>query len=306
ARGGVLADALGDESFVRKLGAAGGEGLRVPTARGTLEFRPTSAYPRLAGADTATLNLTTLAAHSTNTVVALGDRLFVKAYRHLQVGVNPELEIGRYLTEVAQFANAVPVAGSIEYKSEDGRAATVALVQGYVQNQGSLWDYTVSYLERFYDDTARGAATATGSDVHGGYVALARTLGRGTGERARARARALGSRTGELHAAFARTTREAAFEPVPVVAAEVAAWTERVRQEAIGALEALARRRDSLPEGAQGDIERLLAQRDRLQARIGAHARDRAAGAKTRLHGDYHLGQILLAQDDVVIIDFEG
>jgi len=291
ARVGILADALGDESFVRELVAAIGEGLRVPTARGTLEFRPTSAYARLAGGDTAALNLTTLAAFSSNTVVALGDRLFVKAYRHLQVGVNPELEIGRYLTEIAQFANAVPVAGSIEYKSEDGRVATVALVQGYVQNQGSLWDYTVSYLERFYDDTARGAATATGSDVHGGYVTLARTLGR---------------RTGELHAAFARTTRDAAFESVPVVAADVAAWTERVRQEAIGALEALARRRDSLPEGAQGDIERLLAQRDRLQARIGAHAKDRAAGAKTRLHGDYHLGQILLAQDDVVIIDFEG
>ena len=290
ARIGVLADAFGDESFVRALVAAVGEGATVATARGKLRFRPTSAFAQLAGPDAGALPVATLEAHSSNTVVTLGDRLFVKGYRRLQPGANPEVEIGRYLTESARFANAVPVAGSVEYESEDGRTATVALIQGYVQNQGSVWAYTVNYLERFFDDTARGAA-AIGPDVHGGYVSMVRTLGK---------------RTAELHTAFARTTGDAAFDPVPVVAADVAAWTERVRREAAGALDTLALRRDSLPEAARANVDRLLAQRDRLLARIDAHAKDRGAGTKTRLHGDYHLGQVLLVQNDVVIIDFEG
>jgi len=276
---------------VRALVAAVGENAELATARGKLRFMPTSAFARLGGADAGTLRVNTPEAHSSNTVVTLSDRLFVKGYRRLQVGVNPEVEIGRYLTEIAGFANAVPVAGSVEYQSEDGRTATLALIQGYVQNQGTVWDYTVNYLERFFDDTARGATTATGPDVHGGYTTMVRTLGK---------------RTAELHAAFAQTTGDRAFDPVPVTAGDVAAWTARVNREAAGALDLLALRRDSLPETARADVDRLLAQRDRLLMRIDAHAKDRSAGAKTRLHGDYHLGQVLLAQNDVVIIDFEG
>ncbi|MEO8740470.1 MAG: maltose alpha-D-glucosyltransferase [Casimicrobiaceae bacterium] len=291
ARIGVLADAFGDESFVRALVGAVGEGLEIDSARGKLHFRPTTAFARLAGPDTSALRVTLPEAHSSNTVVALGERLFVKGYRRLQVGVNPEVEIGRYLTEIAGFPNAVPVAGSVEYVAEDGRMATLALIQGYVQNQGSVWDYTVSYLERFFDDTSRGSSTATGSDVHGGYMAIARTLG---------------TRTAELHAVFARRTGDPAFDPVPLGATDVAAWTERVRREAIAALDSLARRRDGLDEPVRAEADRLLAQRERLLARIAGHGNDRTAGAKTRLHGDYHLGQVLLVQNDVVIIDFEG
>ena len=85
-------------------------------------------------------------AQSSNTIVALGERLFIKAYRRLQVGVNPEVEIGRYLTDVVHFRNSVPVAGSLDYVSDDGRATTLVLLQGYVENQGDGWDYTLNYL----------------------------------------------------------------------------------------------------------------------------------------------------------------
>jgi len=113
-------------------------------------------------------------------------------------------------------------------------------------------------------------------------------------------------RTAELHAALARKSGDAAFDPVPLAASDVAAWAGQARAEAAAALDQLERRRDSLPESVRGDADRLLARREQLLARIAAHASDRAEGSKTRIHGDYHLGQVLLSQNDFVIIDFEG
>jgi len=111
---------------------------------------------------------------------------------------------------------------------------------------------------------------------------------------------------GELHAAFAQSKGNPAFDPVPVAAGDVAAWTERVRRDATEALDRLSRRRDALPEACRADADRLLQQREALLERIAAHAGDSSEGRKTRLHGDYHLGQVLLVQNDFVITDFEG
>src|SRR5438552_786847 len=291
AQAGVLADAFGDETFVRALVAAVGEGVQVKSARGSLQFKPTSAFARLVGSDVATLPATMPGAQSSNTIVSLGDRVFVKGYRRLQAGVNPEVEIGRYLTDVVQFAHCVPVAGSVEYLAEDGRTATLALIQQYVFNQGSGWDFTLNHLDRFFEDASRDAKGASKADVHEGYTALARTLG---------------MRTCELHAAFARNTGDPAFDPVPLGTADIGAWTERVRAEAMAVLDRLRRRRDALPESIRDDVDRLIALRDDLLARIAAHAKDRGDGVKTRLHGDYHLGQVLLVHNDFMIIDFEG
>ena len=270
---GVAGDAIADEAFCRNVVRAIGEGRSMPTERGTLRFTPTLAFRELAGEDLAGLGLGQLHTQATNTSVTLGERLFLKCYRRLRSGINPELEVGRFLTEVARFPNCVPVAGAVEYASGNGEPTTLALLQAYLPNQGDGWSYTLDYLERFLE-----TQLGVGEENHGAYLLLIQ---------------ALATRTAELHRAFATVSGDPAFDPAPLNEANVEAWKAAVRKEAEETL--LLVNSNELNQG-----------RERLLALIDACRGPRAAALRIRSHGDYHLGQVLVANNDFFIIDFEG
>jgi maltose alpha-D-glucosyltransferase/alpha-amylase len=225
-------------------------------------------------------------------VVTLGETLFLKGYRQVREGVNPELEMGRFLTEVANYPNCVPVLGALEYFGNDGQVMTLALVQSYVSNQGDGWDYVQRYVERFLEDvrTASQASTAP-ADTHGGFLILAAALGR---------------RTAELHLALARRTGDPAFDPEPLRGSDVAAFKQRAADEAASTLDLLRERLAQLPASTRDQAQTLLAKPERVRTRIMAGENEKPGGQKTRFHGDYHLGQVLVTANDFVIIDFEG
>ena len=288
---GVMADAFADEAFVRALVGAVRTGLELPAEHGRVRFAPTKAFEDiLAGDEVAALPVVRSPAQSSNSGVTLGSRLFIKGYRGIRAGMNPEFEVGRYLTEVAHFANCVPVAGVVEYLANDGESTTLALLQAYCPNQGDGWAYTIDYLERFIEGR-RAATEPPAPDVHGAYLALVHTLG---------------LRTGELHAALARRTGDPAFDPEPVTDGDIAAWRGSVLKETLDTLSLLERHRGAMPSPARDEARTLLVEREALLARIEAAGRGGGATLKTRYHGDYHLGQLLLAKNDFLITDFEG
>ncbi|MGH8743232.1 MAG: putative maltokinase, partial [Burkholderiales bacterium] len=292
ARVGILADAFADETFCRSLVESIGAAKVYACAQGNIRFSPTSAYAELVGQELAALPVRPPISQSSNTVVTLGRRLFLKGYRRLQSGVNPELEIGRFLTEVAHFPNSVPVAGTVEYIAKDGTHMALALLQGYVESQGDGWTHTLDYLERYLDHSRSASATqGLPAEIHGGHLALMHTLGR---------------RTGELHKALATKTGNSAFDPEPVREQDIAAWVRKVHEEATVTLDLIKRQRDTLAPAARSDADALLERRQQLLQRIETCAPNSADAVKIRHHGDYHLGQVLLAQNDFVIIDFEG
>ena len=286
---GVIADAMADEAFCRALVAAIGRGDTVKGDGGSLRFRPGKGHADVVGNDAAALTPLRRLTTSSNSVSLLGNRLFLKAYRRLQAGINPELEMGRFLTDVADFPHSVPVAGSVEWVGNDGRTWTLALLQAQVANQGDAWNATVDQLARLLESSGPGE-----NDAGEAIVAMAERL------------QVLARRVAELHVALARRSGNADFDPEPMVSADATRWTAAVQDECRQTLQLLARRAEPWPAGLAEPVARLLAAGPALLERIGVLGRAAPVHLKTRIHGDLHLGQVLICRDDFLLIDFEG
>jgi maltose alpha-D-glucosyltransferase/alpha-amylase len=287
---GVIADACVDEGFCRAVVDSIGAGTQLRTQTGQLHFVATRSFAELRGDPAAPLPVNpTPVQSSSNTTVRIGDPFFLKVYRRLQKGINPELEIGRYLTEVVHFPNIVPVAGALEHRCDDGSVSTLALLQSFVMNQGDGWDYTLNYLVRFLEDRRTGAALPAG--VHGLYLALIRTLAR---------------RTAELHCALATPTADVAFSPEPITEHDIAHWYASARAQVQATFELLKSHVAQLPASVAVEADLLLAHRTALLKRLEPRPGLPPVGIKIRHHGDYHLGQVLVKRNDFIIVDFEG
>jgi maltose alpha-D-glucosyltransferase / alpha-amylase len=291
---GILFDAFAQEEFCRDLidRIARGESEPLGCGQGTLHFQSTDAVSALMPASLDDEPVLRPATEGSNTTLLVGNRLFLKAYRRLRAGVNPEWEMGRFLTEVSPCRSIVPVAGAIEYRGSNGERATLALLQAATKNQGDGWTYTLSYLERFLDDALTRAGGQTPEGVsHADYLVLIRTLAQ---------------RTAELHRALAVTTGDPAFDPEPFGAEALRGWLGRLDRELSDTIKMLRESSDLLPEGLEIADASLDGLEAALRGKLAELGRRPIEALSTRYHGDYHLGQVLLTAADFVIVDLEG
>jgi maltose alpha-D-glucosyltransferase/alpha-amylase len=303
AKMGLLYDALADEGFCRNLVAAIRESRELSIGEGEIQFSRTDVFAdQLGDAPIGELRVRRSEVEQSNSSVILGERLILKAYRRLQKGTNPDLEIGRYLTEKVRFENTPPLAGAIEYEGPDGETITLGLLQGFVESQGDGWSYVLNYLGRYLEDRLVTSWTPEDEDE----IETEREEREAEDAFFAGLMRTLGLRTGELHAAFAAPTDDEAFAPEPASPGEVAGWVENVLTELRRTFDLLRRRRSKVPEEVLPDVERLLTLRRDLTKRVRAVSSSGFEVMKTRHHGDYHLGQVLVVANDFQIIDFEG
>jgi maltose alpha-D-glucosyltransferase/alpha-amylase len=288
-REGTLLDATADPSFIALLL----ENLRA--ARTTeddhrrIEFAPTASFPK--NVPLAIEDVRAVDTEQSNTTVLVGTDYVVKLFRRLEPGINPEIEVGHFLTETVAFPHAPPLLGTVELE-ENGARSAVAVVHGFVQNQGDAWTVTNAYLDRFVEEQRLLTAEAAGhSDEQTAYLR---------------RMDHVGQRVAELQLTLASRNDIPAFAPEPIAADDVRTWTEAILQRAGRALGDLARRRSELAEDDRRLVDALLSYEDSLSARLRELLPETIDAMKIRHHGDFHLGQVLIVKDDVSIIDFEG
>jgi maltose alpha-D-glucosyltransferase/alpha-amylase len=281
----------------------------LPTGIGVLQGRRSRAFAAIRGADP--LPARVGSAEQSNTSILYGARLILKLFRRLQSGENPDTEIGRFLTETAQFTRIAPFLGDITLRSRSGESTTIAMLQGLVENEGDGWQWTLDELSRFYDSVvtlpspgdvgaspafqAEKESLATGPirEYAGLYLDAAALLGR---------------RTAEMHLALATPTQNPAFIAESFTTSDLTTDASRIDTQLALSLDALERGLSRLTGVAAEHAALVLGQRNDLfsRARAIASAAPADFGQRIRIHGDYHLGQVLRSRGDYTILDFEG
>ncbi|MBW3667106.1 MAG: alpha-amylase, partial [Actinobacteria bacterium] len=243
----------------------------------------------------------------TNTSVFFGDRLMMKLFRKIEPGDNPEVEVGRFLTEKAGFAHAPRVRG-LAMARWNGEDAAFALFQDAVEHQGNAFDLTHSnavltlegILARL--DELGPAPRPThpldaDAELGQGREIMGSTL---------LEAELLGTRTGELHLALASDDSHPDFAPEPLSMLQQKSLNQAIRSSVRTSMALLRRRRGRLGEDDQELADRVLGAEAEILSRLKQLTGEKIEVDRIRIHGDYHLGQVLNTGRDFVIIDFEG
>jgi maltose alpha-D-glucosyltransferase/alpha-amylase len=327
AASGVLYDPFEDAAFGRALLAAMAAGHRFRGPAHEVAAWTDAAFAELAGAEPAApgrgapeIEPRPLGAEQSNTSIRYGDRLVLKLFRKLEPGINPDLEIGRFLTRSTDFRHAPPVAGGLELR-DGGRGrepATLAVLQGFVANEGDAWSFTLDALGRYFERARTGWGRGDFGrapvpdrpllelvEVAGGEHPPAELYERiGTYLPA---VRLLGERTAELHVALASAPADLpAFAPEPFSTLHQRSLYESMRTSAGRTFQLLRQRLGDLAPEAHAAAAALLAAQDLVRERFALLLGPKVTATRIRTHGDYHLGQVLYTGRDFVILDFEG
>jgi len=305
----VLYDALVDRDVCSALLVAIGRRRSFRGRGGVMAARPTRSFRETIWPPETPLDSSPVKAEQTNTSVAYEDVFMLKIYRRLEEGVNPDQEIGRFLTEKAAFANVPPVTGVLEYRRDSEEPMSLGVLQGFVRNEGDAWRFTLESLQRYFENalahptvqippvpqkhvlSLSPGGTPLANETIGPYLASAHLLG---------------ERTAQLHMALAWAPEDPGFAPEPFTLMHQNSIYYSVRRSAIRAMQFL---RGLTPEQRQEigvDVERVLAQEGPIIDRLRLVRGKKMRAARIRCHGDYHLGQVLYTGKDFVIIDFEG
>ena len=306
---GLVYDATYDSTFDSRLLSVIGQRQKLKGRSGVLQGVTTGAFRALRG--DGDLVPSVARGEQSNTSVVYGDRLILKVFRRASPGLNPDWELGRFLTGPARFEHVPGMAGALTYTGADGSQRTLAILQELAANEGDAWSYSLSQLGSYFENLQHEfgedadvlAATRppnslsdleipdSARELFGAYLQHASLLG---------------ERTAQMHLALASSTTDPDLAPERFTPHYQRSIYQSSRNQFRQMLSLLRRNRGTLEGSAAIDAEAVLAAEDMLYAAIDPVKGERINAQRIRVHGDYHLGQVLFTGRDFVIIDFEG
>lgn len=325
ARTGVLCDAAVDDPSMESLLALIEAHRELTTRRGTTisGIRAASAPNTATPSPAQPVRLARFDADQGNTKIVFGGRdIVLKLFRIQEAGPHPDYEITRYLTEDAGFSRVPRLFGVVESTEAEATVpSTLTMGQSFTESQANGWDHAIANLDRYleYASTERLSEEEVGvpriplADLERTNIpeVIARRVGAYLGS-----ADKLGRRTAELHSALARSTENPAFAPAPLSTQKLDQLTSAALDRAQEVVSLLERKQAALPQALAEKASVLLADRERLFDALQAPVRiltaedgdsvGRSSWLTTRIHGDFHLGRVLWAEEDFIFVDFEG
>jgi trehalose synthase-fused probable maltokinase len=292
---GPFVDAMAEPAFCLALLEAIRSGATLAGTRGAFRCTATAVLAEIL--PTAPREPRAISGEQSNTSVIYDRRAILKLFRRLESGPSPELELTDFLTRQAAFPGAARLAGAVTYQAEGTDPVTLAVLHEFVPNQGDAWTATLERLGEYYAAAIEGKGEESPDPVFARALAAADAH-----EAAR-----LGALTGRLHRTLASAPPGHALAPEPITAGDVAVWVGEMLAQLGRATQALAAGLPSLPPALRGTAERVAADGARLGSELRALDTLATGGVvKIRVHGDYHLGQLLRTADGFTILDFEG
>jgi maltose alpha-D-glucosyltransferase/alpha-amylase len=308
---GILYDPTGEKAFSEAILESMMRRRRFKRAGGELVAWPGPLLRRLRNAADPLPEPVLLNGRHANSSVVYGDRFILKICRHIEEGINPELEIGRVLADRASGVHVAPLAGALEYQRSWGQPMTLAILHGFVPNQGDAWRLTRDSVGRYFERVLTGEVQAQElpvphkpildlmddglpppvPDLLGSYLEPVRLLGQ---------------RTAELHLALASFSDDPAFAPEPFTAMYQRSLYQSARTQARQAFELLGQRLKGFSDPVREDAQKLLGLEGELVKRAHSILEWKVTALRIRCHANYHLGEVLYTGKDFVIIDFEG
>ena len=252
-----------------------------------------------------------LKAEQSNSSVLYGQTFFLKFYRHVEEGVNPDPEMIRFLSETKNFENVPPFAGSLEYQKPGSEPHVLTLLQKFTPNQGDAWTLTLDAIGRYFERVVSQQAEVQSFNMRQEdifnvkFEDLPEILQSLIGAIYFEKAKLLGKRTGEMHLALS-SSKIPEFEPESFSMLYQKSLYQTFQSNVKRGLAFLQNNIKSLPPKMKKEAEKILALEDEILKFCKSILKKKISAQKIRIHGDYHLGQVLSTGDDFMIIDFEG
>jgi maltose alpha-D-glucosyltransferase / alpha-amylase len=309
---GILFDAAFDESFRETLLAAIARRKRIAGEEGEIRGTPGRMFRSLLGGRDLPLGSAVMKIEQSNTSILYADRFFLKLFRSLKEGINPDQEITRFLTEKRAFDRIPPFAGSLEYHRRGAEPISLALLQGQIANPRDAWTYSLNAVQRFFElALSRSGEIAEipappPSLLQVDFASIPPFLKELIEPQYLEMAALLGIRTGEMHLALAAGPEDENFVPEPFSMLYQRGVYQSQRTLVRRVFQALRTQLPKLPEASRREAGDLLAAESKILKVFQLFLARKFSGMRIRIHGDYHLGQVLYTGKDFVIIDFEG
>ncbi|MGA1844002.1 MAG: maltose alpha-D-glucosyltransferase [bacterium] len=284
---------------------------RIGTQAGEFVAYPNKGFEGMPRGTAAYVDSSVLGAEQSNTSILYKDNFILKIFRKLDEGAHPDAEITRALTDRARFPHIPAFAGAVEYRQPRGEPTFIGLLQRFVPNQGDAWHFTLDHVHKYLERVLarRGDLTdiprTSGlfdEDLMKAYPFMDELAGAFFAEMVSL----LGRRTGELHRALYSLTGDPAFTPEPFSILYQRSVFQSMRSLTRKVFRLLRENLAGLPDHIREEASAVMDAEREILARLARILGKKISAMKIRIHGDYHLGQVLFTGKDFVIIDFEG